>query len=165
MVLQGINGNQAKNMCRCRWSLHFFFLDQSLPFPGLTIILEGLNRMRDLSHLRAIHRGSFFLEMKTVEPRRLTGEAWGESPPGQHDDMLPAERPRDLKAARGWCGLQSAQCVSQQPWDNVFYRAPKGPQGSPRMEWSAERSKGLNAARGWCSLLSALGFPGSLKIV
>lgn len=44
---------------------------------GLSIILEGLNRMRDLSHLRAIHRGSYFLEMKTVLPRRLTGEAWG----------------------------------------------------------------------------------------
>ncbi|KAF2365748.1 RNA polymerase beta subunit protrusion [Trinorchestia longiramus] len=44
---------------------------------GLSIVLEGLNRMRDLSHLRAIHRGSFFLTMKTVLPRRLTGEAWG----------------------------------------------------------------------------------------
>ena len=44
---------------------------------GLSVVLEGLNRMRDLSHLRAIHRGSYFIEMKTVLPRRLTGEAWG----------------------------------------------------------------------------------------
>ena len=48
-------------------------------FTGFSVILEGLNRMRDLSHLRAIHRGSYFLDMKTVEPRRLTGEAWGET--------------------------------------------------------------------------------------
>ncbi|KAK8390469.1 hypothetical protein O3P69_010273 [Scylla paramamosain] len=44
---------------------------------GLTVVFDHLNRMRDLSHLRAIHRGAFFVDMKTVEPRRLTGEAWG----------------------------------------------------------------------------------------
>ncbi|KAG0723413.1 DNA-directed RNA polymerase I subunit RPA2 [Chionoecetes opilio] len=44
---------------------------------GLTVVFDHLNRMRDMSHLRAIHRGAFFVEMKTVEPRRLTGEAWG----------------------------------------------------------------------------------------
>ncbi|KAG7164844.1 DNA-directed RNA polymerase I subunit RPA2-like [Homarus americanus] len=44
---------------------------------GLTVVIEHLNRMRDLSHLRAIHRGAFFVDMKTIEPRRLTGEAWG----------------------------------------------------------------------------------------
>ena len=48
--------------------------------PGLTVVFDHLNRMRDLSHLRAIHRGAFFVDMKTVEPRRLTGEAWGEIP-------------------------------------------------------------------------------------
>lgn len=44
---------------------------------GCTVIMEHLNRTRDLSHLRAIHRGAFFMDMKTIEPRRLTGEAWG----------------------------------------------------------------------------------------
>ncbi|KAB7494168.1 DNA-directed RNA polymerase I subunit RPA2 [Armadillidium nasatum] len=44
---------------------------------GLTVMMERLNRMRDLSHLRACHRGAFFLDMKTIGPRRLTGEAWG----------------------------------------------------------------------------------------
>merc|ERR1719259_190528 len=44
---------------------------------GLSVVIEGLNRWRDLSHLRAIHRGSYFAEMKTVLPRRLTGEHWG----------------------------------------------------------------------------------------
>ncbi|XP_045611530.1 DNA-directed RNA polymerase I subunit RPA2 isoform X2 [Procambarus clarkii] len=44
---------------------------------GLTVILEHINRMRDLAHLRAIHRGSYFVETKVVEARRLTGEAWG----------------------------------------------------------------------------------------
>ncbi|XP_053642694.2 DNA-directed RNA polymerase I subunit RPA2 isoform X1 [Cherax quadricarinatus] len=44
---------------------------------GLTVIMEHLNRMRDLSHLRAIHRGAYFMGTKTIQPRRLTGEAWG----------------------------------------------------------------------------------------
>lgn len=43
------------------------------------MIMEHLNRMRDLSHLRAIHRGAYFVDMKTIEPRRLTGEAWGKA--------------------------------------------------------------------------------------
>ncbi|KAK7070087.1 DNA-directed RNA polymerase I subunit RPA2 [Halocaridina rubra] len=44
---------------------------------GLTVVLEHLNRVRDLAHLRSIHRGSYFMSLKTIEPRRLTGEAWG----------------------------------------------------------------------------------------
>ncbi|XP_064102895.1 LOW QUALITY PROTEIN: DNA-directed RNA polymerase I subunit RPA2-like [Macrobrachium nipponense] len=44
---------------------------------GLAVFMEHLNRMRDLSHLRSVHRGTYFSEMKTLEPRRLTGEAWG----------------------------------------------------------------------------------------
>ncbi|XP_068242605.1 DNA-directed RNA polymerase I subunit RPA2 [Palaemon carinicauda] len=44
---------------------------------GLSVLVEHINRMRDLSHLRSVHRGTYFSEMKTLEPRRLTGEAWG----------------------------------------------------------------------------------------
>ena len=34
---------------------------------GLTIMAENINRMRYMSHFRAIHRGSFFQEMRTTE--------------------------------------------------------------------------------------------------
>ena len=36
---------------------------------GLTIMAENINRMRYMSHFRAIHRGSFFQEMRTTEVR------------------------------------------------------------------------------------------------
>jgi DNA-directed RNA polymerase I subunit RPA2 len=36
---------------------------------GLTIMAENINRMRYMSHFRAIHRGSFFIEMRTTEVR------------------------------------------------------------------------------------------------
>ena len=38
---------------------------------GLTIMAENINRMRYMSHFRAIHRGSFFQEMRTTEVRAL----------------------------------------------------------------------------------------------
>ena len=34
-------------------------------------------RMRYMSHFRAIHRGSFFQEMRTTEVRALLPDAWG----------------------------------------------------------------------------------------
>ena len=44
---------------------------------GLTIMAENINRMRYMSHFRAIHRGSFFMEMRTTEVRALLPDAWG----------------------------------------------------------------------------------------
>ncbi|KFB39803.1 AGAP009539-PA-like protein [Anopheles sinensis] len=44
---------------------------------GLVIIAENINRMRYMSHFRAVHRGSFFLTMRTTEARQLTPDAWG----------------------------------------------------------------------------------------
>lgn len=44
---------------------------------GFTIIAEKLNYLRYLSHFRSIHRGAFFAEMKTTEPRKLLPESWG----------------------------------------------------------------------------------------
>ena len=38
---------------------------------------ENINRMRYMSHFRAIHRGSFFQEMRTTEVRALLPDAWG----------------------------------------------------------------------------------------
>lgn len=44
---------------------------------GLTIVAENINRMRYMSHFRAVHRGSFFQEMRTTEARQLLPDAWG----------------------------------------------------------------------------------------
>lgn len=44
---------------------------------GLTIVAENINRMRYMSHFRAIHRGSFFQGMRTTEARQLLPDAWG----------------------------------------------------------------------------------------
>jgi len=44
---------------------------------GLTIMAENINRMRYMSHFRAVHRGSFFQEMRTTEVRALLPDAWG----------------------------------------------------------------------------------------
>ncbi|KAF4528628.1 hypothetical protein B566_EDAN009232 [Ephemera danica] len=44
---------------------------------GLTIVPENINRMRYMSHFKAVHRGSFFLTMRTTEARQLLPDAWG----------------------------------------------------------------------------------------
>lgn len=44
---------------------------------GLTIVAENINRTRYMSHFRAIHRGSFFQQMRTTEARKLLPDAWG----------------------------------------------------------------------------------------
>jgi len=44
---------------------------------GLTIMAENINRMRYMSHFRAVHRGAFFMEMRTTEVRALLPDAWG----------------------------------------------------------------------------------------
>lgn len=46
---------------------------------GLTIVVENINRMRYMSHFRAIHRGAFFQEMRTTEARQLLPDAWGKN--------------------------------------------------------------------------------------
>lgn len=61
-----------------------FLATGNLPSPiniqqdkGLTIVVENINRMRYMSHFRAVHRGSFFQEMRTTEARQLLPDAWG----------------------------------------------------------------------------------------
>lgn len=44
---------------------------------GFSIIAEKLNNMRYVSHFRSVHRGQFFAEMKTTQPRKLLPESWG----------------------------------------------------------------------------------------
>ncbi|VDN03092.1 unnamed protein product [Thelazia callipaeda] len=44
---------------------------------GFSVIAERINQLRFISHFRAIHRGAFFLDMRTTDVRKLRPEAWG----------------------------------------------------------------------------------------
>ncbi|RUS91554.1 hypothetical protein EGW08_000669 [Elysia chlorotica] len=44
---------------------------------GFSVLADKLNFMRYISHFRAVHRGSFFTEMRTTAVRKLLPEAWG----------------------------------------------------------------------------------------
>jgi len=44
---------------------------------GYTIVAEKLNFLRFCSHFRAVHRGQFFMEMKTTAVRKLLPDQWG----------------------------------------------------------------------------------------
>lgn len=44
---------------------------------GICVMAEKINYWRFLSHFRAVHRGSFFTEMRTTACRKLYPEAWG----------------------------------------------------------------------------------------
>lgn len=44
---------------------------------GYTIVAERLNFLRYCAHFRSVHRGQFFLEMKTTAVRKLLPDQWG----------------------------------------------------------------------------------------
>lgn len=44
---------------------------------GFTIVAEKLNFYRFLAHFRCIHRGAFFMELRTTAVRKLLPESWG----------------------------------------------------------------------------------------
>lgn len=44
---------------------------------GYTIVAEKLNFLRYCSHFRSVHRGQFFMEMKTTSVRKLLPDQWG----------------------------------------------------------------------------------------
>lgn len=43
------------------------------------MVADKLNFFRYVSHFRAVHRGSFFTEMRTTTVRKLLPEAWGKA--------------------------------------------------------------------------------------
>lgn len=49
---------------------------------SFSVIAEKINFYRFISHFRAVHRGSFFMEMRTTECRKLYPESWGFLCPG-----------------------------------------------------------------------------------
>ena len=44
---------------------------------GYTLVAEKLNFLRFCSHFRSVHRGQFFMEMKTTAVRKLLPDQWG----------------------------------------------------------------------------------------
>ena len=46
-------------------------------FLGLSIMAENINRMRYMSHFRAVHRGAAFMDSRSSEVRQLKPDAWG----------------------------------------------------------------------------------------
>jgi DNA-directed RNA polymerase I subunit RPA2 len=44
---------------------------------GRTIVVENISWARYLSHFQSIHRGSFFLTMRSTDVRKLTADSWG----------------------------------------------------------------------------------------
>mmetsp|Transcript_16203 Transcript_16203/g.33248 ORF Transcript_16203/g.33248 Transcript_16203/m.33248 type:complete len:1176 (+) Transcript_16203:220-3747(+) len=44
---------------------------------GYTIVAERLNFLRYISHYRSVHRGQFFMTMKTTAVRKLLPDSWG----------------------------------------------------------------------------------------
>ncbi|KAH8647566.1 hypothetical protein BGZ60DRAFT_464286 [Tricladium varicosporioides] len=44
---------------------------------GFTVVAEKINFLRFISHFRMVHRGSFFVQLKTTTVRKLLPESWG----------------------------------------------------------------------------------------
>lgn len=44
---------------------------------GFTIVAEKLNFYRFLAHFRCVHRGAFFMELRTTTVRKLLPDSWG----------------------------------------------------------------------------------------
>jgi DNA-directed RNA polymerase I subunit RPA2 len=69
---------------------------------GFTIVAEKLNFLRYCSHFRSVHRGQFFLQMKTTAVRKLLPDQWG--------FLCPVHTPDG-----GPCGLLSHMALKCSP--------------------------------------------------
>jgi DNA-directed RNA polymerase I subunit RPA2 len=80
---------------------------------GYTIVAERLNFLRFCSHFRSVHRGSFFMEMKTTAVRKLLPDQWG--------FLCPVHTPDG-----GPCGLLSHLSLKCIPMTHPESRHGKG---------------------------------------
>ncbi|CRK88797.1 CLUMA_CG002625, isoform A [Clunio marinus] len=76
---------------------------------GLVIVAENINRMRYMSHFRAVHRGSYFVEMRTTDARQLLPDAWGFICPVHTPDGAP-------------CGLLNHLTVDCVASKDIYHR-------------------------------------------
>nr|XP_032523234.1 LOW QUALITY PROTEIN: DNA-directed RNA polymerase I subunit RPA2-like [Danaus plexippus plexippus] len=111
-------------------------------YKGLTIVAENLNRMRYMSHFKAIHRGSFFMEMRTTEARQLLPDAWGFVCPVHTPDGAPCgllnhltasaqvtqqpdpKQVSSLPAVLEKCGMDPISSVAHTPLTHDVYKYP-----------------------------------------
>ncbi|XP_026729153.1 DNA-directed RNA polymerase I subunit RPA2 [Trichoplusia ni] len=109
---------------------------------GLTIVAENINRMRYMSHFKSIHRGSFFMEMRTTEARQLLPDAWGFVCPVHTPDGAPcgllnhltmtaqvtqtpeAKQVAALPQVLERCGMEPVSIISQTPISRDVYKYP-----------------------------------------
>lgn len=80
---------------------------------GYTIVAERLNFLRFCSHFRSVHRGSFFMEMKTTAVRKLLPDQWG--------FLCPVHTPDG-----GPCGLLSHLSLECKPMTHPASANEKG---------------------------------------
>jgi DNA-directed RNA polymerase I subunit RPA2 len=102
---------------------------------GYTIVAERLNFLRYCAHFRSVHRGQFFMEMKTTAVRKLLPDQWG--------FLCPVHTPDG-----GPCGLlshlslkSSIMCYPEdhagaKPVDQLLYSMGVVPVGSGCFEGS-----------------------------
>ncbi|XP_026322835.1 DNA-directed RNA polymerase I subunit RPA2 [Hyposmocoma kahamanoa] len=111
-------------------------------YKGLTIVAENINRMRYMSHFKAIHRGSFFMEMRTTEARQLLPDAWGFVCPVHTPDGAPcgllnhltssaqvteppdAKHLENLPSVLERCGMEPISSVTHTPLSQDEYNYP-----------------------------------------
>ncbi|KAL0861096.1 hypothetical protein ABMA27_009599 [Loxostege sticticalis] len=111
-------------------------------YKGLTIVAENINRMRYMSHFKSIHRGSFFMEMRTTDARQLLPDAWGfvcpvHTPDGAPCGLLnhltmsaqvsPSPDPKQVAAlpyVLEKCGMEPISSVAQTPLLRDVYKYP-----------------------------------------
>ncbi|XP_071812043.1 DNA-directed RNA polymerase I subunit RPA2-like isoform X2 [Apostichopus japonicus] len=74
---------------------------------GFSVVADKLNFMRYLSHFRCLHRGSYFVEMRSTSARKLLPEAWGFLCPVHTPDGTPCGLLNHLSA--------SCQVTTNQP--------------------------------------------------
>lgn len=66
---------------------------------GFTVVADKINWLRFLTHFRSVHRGQFFMEMKTTAVRKLLPESWGFMCPVHTPDGAPCGLLNHLTAA------------------------------------------------------------------
>lgn len=66
---------------------------------GFTVVADKINWLRFLTHFRSVHRGQFFMEMKTTAVRKLLPESWGFLCPVHTPDGAPCGLLNHLSAA------------------------------------------------------------------
>lgn len=111
-------------------------------YKGLTIVAENINRMRYMSHFKSIHRGSFFMEMRTTEARQLLPDAWGFVCPVHTPDGAPCgllnhltstaqvtqhpdpKQVANLPHVLERCGMEPISSIAQTSLSRDIYKYP-----------------------------------------